>query len=373
MKIAIDLRDYTCGIKRGIYYYVYGLYPALKKYDSQNLYLGIENYPLKNFRDKNPLSRTVWDNLILPSFVSQRQIDILHFTSPNETDFNIAKVGSIKRCKTIVTIHDIIPFLFPDKLLNPLSQNIRKTFEAQFQMALRADHLIAISQATKNDLIKTFNIKEDKISVVYQCNHDDRFRPRGKQEYEFLYQKYNLPKDFILNPSGQDFHKNFDNIVKAYSLLPSDLQDKHRLVIQGRYPEEELMRRKDLCQKLNISQNAIFVKPTDEDLPLFYNIATLTLATSLYEGFGLSPLESFSSGTAVIAGNTSSQPEVCGDAAILVDPYNPSKISQAIKKVLEDENLKQELINKGLEQAKKFSQEIRAKATVKVYEKVFGD
>ncbi|KKS43980.1 MAG: Glycosyl transferase, group 1 [candidate division CPR1 bacterium GW2011_GWA2_42_17] len=370
MKIAIDFRDYTCGIKRGIYFYAFGLYQALAKYDPSNRYLTISDYPLKNLRDKNRLFGRIWDRLILPTFVGLKNIDILHFTSPNETDFDFTKAKLFKNVKTIATIHDIIPYLFPEKLLDPLPQNIRQTFEAQFQMALKADHLIAISRVTKNDLIKTFNIDPNKISVVYQCNHDDRFRPRNSEEIEFIHDKYHLPKNFIFNPSGKDFHKNFDNIALAYSLLPNDLMEKHSLIVQGYFPEAESKRRKELCQKLGISQNVIITDVSEEDVPLLYNAARLTLTATFYEGFGLSPLESFTSGTAVIAGNNSSQPEVCEDAAVLVDAYDPESITQGLVKILADQSFREKLINKGFSQAKKFSQEIRAKETIKVYQKV---
>ena len=373
MNIALDLRDYTCGIKRGIYFYAFGLYQALAKYDPSNRYLTISDYPLKNLRDKNRLFGRIWDRLILPTFVGLKNIDILHFTSPNETDFDFTKAKLFKNVKTIATIHDIIPFLFPEKLLDPLPQNIRQTFEAKFQMALKAYYLIAISKATKNDLIKTFNIDPNKISVVYQCNHDDRFRPRSAAEIEYIFAKYQLPKNFIFNPSGKDFHKNFDNIALAYSKLPANLKEEHALVVQGFFPDTEAKRRKELCQNLGITPNVIFANPQEQDLPLFYNAATLTLAPSFYEGFGLSPLESFSSGTPVVAGNNSSQPEVCENAAVLVDAYDPESITQGIVKILMDQNFKEELIKKGFSQAKKFSQEIRAKETAKVYKKVLND
>lgn len=370
MKIAIDLRDYTCGIKRGIYFYAYGLYQSLMKYDQKNQYLGIENYPLKSLRDKNPVFRQIWDLGVLPLYLLSQKIDILHFTSPNETDFGFTKLKLLKNFKTIATIHDIIPFVFPKELLDPLPQNIRSTFESQFQMALKVDHLIAISQATKDDLVKTFNIDPGKISVVYQCNHDDRFQKRNPSEFEFIYQKYKLPKDFILNPSGKNFHKNFDNIAIAYHNLPVALKEKYSLVIQAFLPNQELQKRQQLCQKLSIAEKVIFLNAQEEDVPYLYNAASLTLAVPFYEGFGLSPLESFCSGTPVIAGNTSSQPEVCENAALLVNPYDPNEIRQALEKILEDQKLREVLIQKGYEQAKKFNHQRRAKETIEVYKNI---
>lgn len=366
MKIAIDLRPVVTGIRRGIYFYTRGLWEALRRFDHENQYLGLERYPLQEWRNKSKLTTISWDSFFLPIYLRRQGVDLLHLTSPNEADFNFNRGGRLRGYKTVVTIHDIIPFLFPKQLLEPLDSNTRRTFEAQVRQSLQADHLIAISQATKKDLIEHFSLPAEKISVVYQCNHDDRFRPRKKEEAP--------ESEFIFNPSGSGFHKNFDNVLAAYAQLPKGLRARYRLVSQAWLPPEELQRREDLAHKLGVGPRVRFLKEVKEqDIPLLYNAAALTLVPSHYEGFGLNPLESMASGTPVIAGNTSSQPEVCGEAAILVDPEDVGEITQAMVRLLEDKELYRSLRRKGLAQAKKFSQERRASETVGVYGEVVKD
>jgi glycosyltransferase involved in cell wall biosynthesis len=273
----------------------------------------------------------------------------------------------LKNCKKITTIHDIMPYIFQKNYHLAL----RCTHKFITPLTLKtSDKIISVSQHTKNDLIKYFKIPEDKIKVIYEAANEN-YKPLKENEMNKIKQKYNLNYPFILYVGGLAPNKNVERLIKAlYKLKKQGI--KHKLIITGvkRYKYKSIF---ETIDKLNLQKDVIFTGYVpDEDLPALYNAADLFVYPSLYEGFGLPPLEAMQCGTPVITSNTSSLPEVVGDAGIMVNPYNVNELANKMYEVLTNDGLKEELSKKGLERAKLFSWKKCAEEHLKVYEEVYN-
>jgi len=286
-------------------------------------------------------------------------LDIIH--SPE----NSTLVTKLIFPKKIITVHDIRQRVFPEF-------NIETLLSYLFlQSSLKsADKIIAVSNSTKNDLINYFHVPANKIQVIYEAA-DQKFRQLNHDEINFVKQKYGLNFPFILYVGNLSKHKNIPNLIKAlYNIKQMDCP--HKLVIAGKkkWKYEEIF---DVIDKLGLHDEVIFTGYVpEEDLPGLYNAATLFVYPSLYEGFGLPPLEAMACGCPVITSNTSSLPEVVGDAGIMVDPHDVDELSNVMMKVLSDNILRKELITKGLNRSKMFSWEKCAKETISLYKETLN-
>jgi len=233
-----------------------------------------------------------------------------------------------------------------------------------------ADKIITVSNSTKNDLMNHFNIPKEKIRVIFEAA-DEKFKSLNNKETKEVKYKYHLNFPFILYVGGLAVHKNIPALIKAfYKVKKKGIQ--HKLVITGtkRWKYKEIF---ETIDKLDLQNDVVFTGyVSDEDLPALYNAADLFVYPSIYEGFGLPPLEAMACGTPVITSNTSSLPEVVGDAGIMVDPYDVNGLADAMHEVLANEGLRANMIKNGLERAKMFSWEKCARETLKVYEEVYN-
>lgn len=358
MKIGIDTQT-TLGRKTGFGFYVSNLVENLEKIDKKNDYLFIKPETEQDFSTPK---RWVWDQITMPKIARQNQVDILHqpcFSTP-----------VLYRGKVVVTIHDLISVFF--------GHNIRfwsrLFFGRWMPFTYRfADHLIAVSEHTKRDAIRVLGIPEDKITVIHEAA-DERYQVIDDEEQiAHVRSKYKLgDQPFILHVGTLEPRKNLSFLVRAFALARKEHGIQAKLVITGKkgWYYEGLFK---LVDELKLQKEVIFTGYVDgEDIPALYNAAKLFAFPSLYEGFGLPPLEAMASGTPVISSNTSSMPEVVGDAGILLAPEDESSWARAITELLTDEKKWQECRKKGLEQAKKFSWKRCALETVAVYEKVAG-
>lgn len=284
-------------------------------------------------------------------------LDIIH--SPENASLFI----KFKNKKKIVTVHDIIAYLFPEFGFTALRYKLllKRTLDT-------SDKIIAVSYSTKKDLMKYFNIPDEKIKVIYEAA-DDRFKQLGLEEKTKVIEKYQLHYPFILYVGNFMSHKNIPTLLKAFrKLLNNNLS--YKLVFTGNINNKN-KKILDLIHKLNLQDEVIFIGYVEsEDLPALYNVADLFVYPSLYEGFGLPPLEAMACGCPVITSNTSSLPEVVGDAGIMFDPYDVDELSTAMFKVLSNDVLRRDLVIKGLNRAKVFSWEKCAKDTINVYYEV---
>ncbi len=271
--------------------------------------------------------------------------------------------------RTVFTLHDLIPLLFPEYHL-PMN---RIFLQLMFPRFLRhADAIIAVSEQTRHDANRLLKIPPDRISVIPEAPAP-HFQPVNElNELSAVRAKFNLPKRFILYLATIEPRKNHATLLDAYGNLIEKFPDTP-LVLAG----EPGWLFQDFFNKLSNSglhRNVILTgKVPDADLPALLSAATVFACPSLYEGFGLPPLEAMACGTAVICSNSSSLPEATGNAAVLVDPLDVRGWSGAIENVLQNEALQTDLEMRGLAHSKRFTWEATARATMRVYDRVLHE
>ncbi len=267
---------------------------------------------------------------------------------------------------TVLTVHDLIPLLFPRQS----TLQARLLFRWTTALALRtARQVIAVSEATLRDLQRHFHIPADRVSVVPEAP-DPAFYPRPPTEVEALRRKYALPDSFVLYVGSNKPHKNLTRLMEAWAQI-TEHRIRNTLVLAGpwdpRYPEPRL-----LAERLGL-QNIRWLGPVPEaDLPALYSAADLFVFPSLYEGFGLPVLEAMACGVPVVCSDTSSLPEVAGDAALWVDPNDVQALAAAITELLTSPARRAEMREKGFQQAARFSWERTATLTLEGYRGVVG-
>ncbi|MEO0098367.1 MAG: glycosyltransferase family 1 protein, partial [candidate division WOR-3 bacterium] len=241
-----------------------------------------------------------------------------------------------------------------------------------FNSIRKADKIIVVSQSLKFDLMKLFSIPEGKIAVIHN-GFDENFRPiTDKLTLSLIREKYHLPSDFILTLGVLEPKKNTERLLWAYAELKKSLPNLPKLVIGGSRKYGWLNTRLlPMVKNLKLAGEVIFPDTIfHEDLPAVYSLAKVFILPSLYEGFGLPVLEAMACGTPVVTSNISSLPEVAGDAAILVNPYDVSDIARGIKEALLNEKKRQEMIEKGLKNVQRFSWRKAAEEVLEVLEEV---
>ena len=273
-------------------------------------------------------------------------------------------------CPSVVTIHDCIHLMFPQYLPNALALTY-----ARVQIALaakRATRVITVSESSKRDILRYVDISPDKIDVIYN-SYDERFAaPPDESAITRIRERYQLHDPFVLYAGNVKPHKNIERLIEAFYLVRRQGLDHLRLVLIGddisRYAA---LRRAVHRHQLHRCVRFLGYMP-EEALVAMYRLASVFVFPSLYEGFGLPPLEAMASGTPVVTSNVSSLPEVAGDAALLVNPYDPHDIAEAIRKIVTDEPLARELRRRGLARAGQFSWESAARKVRDIYELVGG-
>jgi alpha-1,3-rhamnosyl/mannosyltransferase len=268
-------------------------------------------------------------------------------------------------CPSVVTMYDLIPMIYPQHLPHRWTAWI---FRATASLATRrASQIIAISESTRKDLVHFFGASEDRITVTHLAA-DERFRPLDSQQRENTIRTYGLPERYILYLGINKPHKNLAFLLQVFR----ELRTEAKLVLAGkedpRYPQV-----RDEARRLRLDDRVVsWGEVPDSDLPLIYNGAEVFVFPSLYEGFGLPVLEAMACGTPVICSNTSSLPEIVGDAAICLHPQDRSAWVAALTEVLENQQLRAELKAKGLARAAKFSWQKAARETMAVYRSVLA-
>lgn len=363
MRIGIDARELErsmTGIGRylkGFIKYVSGTSHEYFLYYSRKPEVDLSSSNIQGRVLSSP--KFVWDHIKLPQALNKDKIDL--FFSPY-----YKKPWSLK-CKSMVTIHDLIP-LFD----NNCSFWYRSYFKKIIKRSLSsADFILVVSAYVKEQLLELFKPDANKIIVNYNAI-DKRFRPIEDNNFlKTVLAKYGITYEYILYIGNLMSHKNVSSLVKAYAALPDNLKDKYKLVIGGskRWTYTQLV---ELVNKLSLVNNVLFTGFIPEnDLVYLYNGAGLFVFPSVREGFGFPPLEAMACGTPVITSNTTSLPEVVGEAGILVNPYSVDEIKVAIIKVLTDSTLRNDLIKRGLERAKRFTPEKTARQILEVFTEVY--
>lgn len=296
------------------------------------------------------------DFLIIPSFFEGLGDQCIHKINKTDSSF-----------KTIVFVHDLIPYLYPDIYM---SYDIVKSFYEEKLHELRESNgFLVYSNSTKNDLHAHANIDLSLIHSV-GCAVDESFKPIEFKNYADLKEKFSIQSPFIMYTGGNDHRKNIQGLIKAYSQLSLGLRKKHQLLVVCSLSKIDIDEYKGIARKAGLSHKEIIFTGfvADEELLMLYNLCKLFIFPSLYEGFGLPILEAMSCGKPVICGNNSSLPEVMGYNEALFDSSNIQSITDKMTQALSDNDFYQSLKDHSLNQAKKFSWNKVAVETIKVLE-----
>jgi alpha-1,3-rhamnosyl/mannosyltransferase len=297
------------------------------------------------------------------SFLSSASLkdDIDIFFAP---DHHIPKLRDIL---VVATIMDTIPLVHPEFV----SQSLRKFKNSAFKKTAHwANHIITISEYSKKDIVKYFDIDEDKISVVPLGVNEAFFQRVSDSKKKEVLKKYRLKSSFFVSVGTLQPRKNISRLIEAFELLPKEIQSANNLVIIGKYGwgEEELLTKlksKELNKNIHWLQTV-----SDDELYALLQSSVGMVYPSLYEGFGLPLLEGFASGIPVVASNSTSLPEVGGDAVLYIDPYNSHDISDKMLRLVSSTELSKGLVYKGKERVKYFTWEKSSLEHIKVFEKV---
>jgi len=368
MRIGIDARMYRSEFT-GIGRYVHELIKHLLLIDKKNEYVLFMNQPA--FDEYEPTTKRVTKILVNArhySFAEQfkylrvlrkAKLDLMHFTHFNAPVFYTKP--------SVVTIHDLTLSFFPGKKMN--TSFYRAAYNFVLKSAVKhAKAVIAVSENTKQDLINITKTSPSKIEVIHEGVAEE-FTPRGdKEALTDVMMKYSITKQFMLYTGVWRSHKNLVNLIKAFGLLQADEGFESQLVITGEdnpyYPEV-----KRTVKELDLEHSVIFTGLVPEnELVALYQGAQLYTFPSLYEGFGLPPLEAMRCGTPVAASKVSCIPEICGEEnAVYFDPYDPADMANGIRKAWLDDELRAQLRENGLKHSRKFSWEKMAEKTLKAY------
>jgi len=272
-------------------------------------------------------------------------------------------------CPSVVTIHDIIYLVFEQDLPSFVGRQYYR-----FQIGFSARHSNAIitdSEFSRTEIVKHLGVPADKIRVIY-CAPDPQFQKTDSRQAEsHVAERFGIHPPYLFNVGLQLQRKNLQRLVEAFAEL-GERRKGFQLILAGPFgPIKGQL--ESLVARKNLQEAVRFLGPvTDFDLVALYNSATALVFPSLYEGFGFPVVEAFACGIPVITSNISSLPELAGDAALLVDPTKVEEISEAMGRVIGDEDLRRSLIEKGFVQVQKFTWERTARHTLDVYRQLLA-
>ena len=373
MRIALDLRWIRSEKIDGISRYTLNLVSHLFQQDRENEYLCIGHKPLLEqklpFADY-PQARivsipqrvlSVKDFLQTQRSIEGLGIDLFHVPNYLSSPFR----GSYVK---ILTVYDLIPFLFPSALSKSrlLWRCFYKTPYPARSILRSADVIITTSAHTKQDLIRVLKIPSERIQVVWS-GIEARFHP-GYSMSESFWERYGLKRNYLLYVGRQDPYKGLNFLVEAFARLPQELRQRSQLVIAGKTDPRYIDTVHALLDRYQLHEAVRFLDYVpDSDLPLLYSAARLLVHPSLYEGFGLPPLESMACGTPVVYADTSSLTELLGDAGLAVRPASPEALSEGIKLLFEHEELREQYRERGLQHIRRYAWKRVAAEILNIY------
>lgn len=331
---------------------------------SATLGLGIDEHFLPS---PIPLSANVsklwFEQISYPRACLERKIDVGHvpyFAPPLQASDRM-----------VVTIHDLIPLILPGYQGSLMVRLYSRLVAAT---ARRAAAIVTDSRSSKKDITQMLGIPPGRVHVVY-LGINEAFKPvTDDEELYAMRQKYGLEDEYILYLGGFDRRKNVSTLLTAFASMDPSSKAKANLVIAGRLPVKDtpfFPHPRLMVEKLGLQDKVNFIGWVPEkDKPALYSGASLFVFPSLYEGFGLPPLEAMACGTAVITSDRSSLPEVAGEGAWLVNPDHSDELAGAMKTLIEDQRRRRELAAKGVEQARRFSWQRTVSETMAIYQSV---
>lgn len=315
-------------------------------------------FDVQQFFSTFPVSTTL-DRGGIVHLIDQQMASALYFDRP--------------RSPVVITVHDIVPYLVrDDREQSTFRHPFDRGFDALAMRGLkRADHIIAISQYTKRTLVDTLSIPAERISVILYGLDHETFRPITVDDA--FRQRYGLDRDhqYVVYVGAESPRKNLPRLVHAFARVKANRPAVKLIKVGTPTYLAQFQELKALIGELGLEKDVIFVDhPPEQDLVGFYNLADVFVFPSLYEGFGMPPLEALACGAPVITSNATSIPEVVGDAAIQVDPYSVDALAGAIERVLASPSLQAELSEKGQARAAAFDWSHTARETLAIYRRL---
>jgi len=371
LRIAIDarkLRDYGIGT------YVRNLLRQLSRIDHDTEYAvlcqgqdcSIVSELGENFRavpESSP-GYSVREQITVPRDLRREHAELFH--APHYV------LPPLTPCKSVVTIHDCIHLRFPQYLPNRLGYAYARSF--LWMATHHSNRVITVSEASKRDILEYFKVPPGKIDVIYN-GIDERFgEVPAEEDVTRVRERYQLIDPFILYAGNIKPHKNLGRLIEAFHILRHtgpEFEHVKLVIIGDEIAKYAALRHAVHRHKLHKHVRFFGFVPS-RTLAILYRLAAVFVFPSLYEGFGLPPLEAMASGTPVITSNVSSLPEVVGDAAVLIDPLQPEAIADALGRVLSDSALRDELRTRGFERARHFSWERSVRRVREIYGEVLA-
>lgn len=357
MNIAVDLRSLQSGSISGVENYTLNLLDALLAMDKQNRYTLFYN----SFRNSqvgdmqyinSKLVKTRYPNRLLNLALMMKLAGLEKITGdfdvlfmPNLNQFNI-RPGA----KLAMTVHDLSPVVTPE--FYDLKRNVWHKLLSYSAAFKRANIIFAVSEYTKLDLMRLFNVPAEKIRVIYPGIDTNIFRPDiGDERLRRIRNTYGLPGDYILFLNTIEPRKNLSGLLKAYESLDS----RADLVIVGR----QGWKYKRIFDEIKHSRKSSKIRYmgylAEADKPAVIKLSRMLVYPSFYEGFGFQPLEAMAIGTPTIVSQVTALPEIVGSASLLVNPYSTDDIRRAMQALLTDQLLRAQFISKGFAQARKYN------------------
>ncbi len=375
-RIGIDARFYG-PVGKGLGRYTQEIVDNIIKNDPLNEYViflrreNFNDFKTDNAKVKKVLADFRWygfkEQIIFPFLISLERLDLIHFPH-----FNVPLFCPVR---FIVTIHDLILIKFPTQRATTLAPMIYKIKNFFYRIVItnavkRARRVLAVSEYTKKEIIKQFKIKSEKIIVTYEGVAD---LARGKAENRDsgnVLAKYQITRPFLLYVGNAYPHKNLEGLIKVFSLINSQRKDLS-LVLVGK---DDYFYSRLKKYALNFSASIIFPGYVpDQELKILYSKAFVYVFPSFYEGFGLPALEAMAFGLPVVSSNKTSLPEIFGTAAVYFNPEDEAEMKEKIESVINNEELRQDLRNRGPEQVKKYSWSECARLTLEAYKTILNE
>ena len=367
MRIGIDARKLH---DFGIGTYIRNLLRELAKLDHDTEYVIVsrpdDDLAVRalgeNFR---PVAETAGnyslsEQIAIPRLLKRERVDLFH--APHYV------LPPLVGCPSVVTIHDCIHLMFPQYLPNRWALTYART--SITMAARRSTRVLTVSESSKRDILRFVDVPPGKIDVIYN-SFDPRFGVEPDADtVDRVRERYQLQSQFVLYAGNVKPHKNLERLIEAFHLVRSRGLDQLKLILIG----DEISKYTALRRAVHRHQLHNYVRflgyLPEDTLAVMYRLAGVFVFPSLYEGFGLPPLEAMASGTPVVTSNVSSLPEVAGDAAVLVDPYSAEAIADGMYRVLTDNNLRSDLRRRGPERARQFSWESSVRRVREIYGQV---
>lgn len=385
MKIGINALPFKSPATGSAQYLIH-LLKALSEVDERNQYVLIEQQllpstdsplppqipypymvePLPGFVTHNAsIEKLFWEQFTCPAAAHKAEVDLFHvpyFAPPY-----------FPRTPTVVTIHDVIPLRLP-------AYRAAARTKAYMSLVARAAHkatlIITVSQHAKQDMIEALKLPSERIHVIYEAAGDEYHPINDPAVLAAARARYGLGERYIFYIGGLDVRKNVSQLVRAFAHLYRQLNDPNLQMFLSGNPDKQrgplFPDPRPVAAELGISDQVIYHFVEDEDKPAIYSGASAFVFPSLYEGFGLPPLEAMSCGAPVICSNRTSLPEVVGDAAISVDPDDIQALVEAMHRVLTNSELRADLKARSLQRTAQFSWHKAATETIAVYEEAFA-